>query len=579
MNLRIKHILPATDRSIQIEKRLFETTLALTVLVFLFWSIYGFIIGYDLFIQSIYTGGVFIYSTLYFILKRSNTFRAISITYYYLILFLIGISWFPSGGIKAAIPTFLALVYLSGLLVLPLRDYLAFIIVTFGLVLGLTIYEINNPELAATYENAELLMQDLTIATLSSLVIMGICLYIFKRTFIDDRRELRKRNKELESEKRNAESTDRAKSTFLATISHEMRTPLNGIVGMTELLSNTNLDKEQRELIESLGYSSNILHGLISNVLDLTIIEAGKLQLTKNSFSSTDELNAIWKIFEKRAGNNPNLEIKLDVDPKLPQYLKGDISRIRQVLINLLNNAVKFTWKGSITLRVEVVGQTGDVISVRFSVQDTGAGIAEEKQPYLFETFYKASDRDGYEGSGLGLTIVQRLVSLMGGHVQFESEPKKGSNFYFTLPLGIAHEDDLASFDKIEVPGMDELKVLIVEDIEINRLVANKILKTLNISNVDLAINGTEGVEKATSKFYDIIFMDLQMPDISGFEASKRISEHYKGELHKPVIIALTANALKKSKEECLAVGMSDYLLKPIKSETIKQVLMKYLNK
>ncbi|WP_421763134.1 ATP-binding protein [Ekhidna sp.] len=577
--MRIKHILPATDRSIQIEKRLFETTLALTVLVFLFWSIYGFIIGYDLFIQSIYTGGVFIYSTLYFILKRSNTFRAISITYYYLILFLIGISWFPSGGIKAAIPTFLALVYLSGLLVLPLRDYLAFIIVTFGLVLGLTIYEINNPELAATYENAELLMQDLTIATLSSLVIMGICLYIFKRTFIDDRRELRKRNKELESEKRNAESTDRAKSTFLATISHEMRTPLNGIVGMTELLSNTNLDKEQRELIESLGYSSNILHGLISNVLDLTIIEAGKLQLTKNSFSSTDELNAIWKIFEKRAGNNPNLEIKLDVDPKLPQYLKGDISRIRQVLINLLNNAVKFTWKGSITLRVEVVGQTGDVISVRFSVQDTGAGIAEEKQPYLFETFYKASDRDGYEGSGLGLTIVQRLVSLMGGHVQFESEPKKGSNFYFTLPLGIAHEDDLASFDKIEVPGMDELKVLIVEDIEINRLVANKILKTLNISNVDLAINGTEGVEKATSKFYDIIFMDLQMPDISGFEASKRISEHYKGELHKPVIIALTANALKKSKEECLAVGMSDYLLKPIKSETIKQVLMKYLNK
>ncbi|MEP0986661.1 ATP-binding protein [Ekhidna sp.] len=577
--MRIKHILPATDRSIQIEKRLFETTLALTVLVFLFWSIYGFIIGYDLFIQSIYTGGVFIYSTLYFIHKRSNTFRAISITYYYLILFLIGISWFPSGGIKAAIPTFLALVYLSGLLVLPLRDYLAFIIVTFGLVLGLTIYEINNPELAATYENAELLMQDLTIATLSSLVIMGICLYIFKRTFIDDRRELRKRNKELESEKRNAESTDRAKSTFLATISHEMRTPLNGIVGMTELLSNTNLDKEQRELIESLGYSSNILHGLISNVLDLTIIEAGKLQLTKNSFSSTDELNAIWKIFEKKAGNNPNLEIKLDVDPKLPQYLKGDISRIRQVLINLLNNAVKFTWKGSITLRVEVVGQTGDVISVRFSVQDTGAGIAEEKQPYLFETFYKASDRDGYEGSGLGLTIVQRLVSLMGGHVQFESEPKKGSNFYFTLPLGIAHEDDLASFDKIEVPGMDELKVLIVEDIEINRLVANKILKTLNISNVDLAINGTEGVEKATSKFYDIIFMDLQMPDISGFEASKRISEHYKGELHKPVIIALTANALKKSKEECLAVGMSDYLLKPIKSETIKQVLMKYLNK
>lgn len=579
MNLQIKHILPTTDQTVQIEKRLFETTLALTILVFLFWSIYGFFIGYGVFIQSIYTGGVFVYSIMYFIQKKGNAFRAVSLTYYYLILSLIAVSWFPSGGIKAAIPTFLALVYLSGLLVLPLRDYLAFIVVTFGIVLGLTIYETQNPNLAAPYASNELLMQDLTIATLSSLAIMGICLYIFKRTFIDDRRELRKRNKELEAEKLNAESTDRAKTTFLATISHEMRTPLNGIVGMTELLSKTDLNKEQRELIESLGYSSNILHGLISNVLDLTIIEAGKLELNKSSFSSTEELDAIWKIFEKRVGNNPNLEIKLEVDPKLPEFLSGDISRIRQVLINLLNNAVKFTWKGSITLKVQVIGQMGDVISVQFSVEDTGAGIPLEKQPHLFETFYKASDRDGYEGSGLGLSVVERLVTLMGGKVEFESEYKKGSNFYFTLPLGIAREQDLASFDKIEVPGMDELNVLIVEDVEINRLVAHKILKTLDISKVDLAINGLEGVKKASEKFYDIIFMDLQMPDISGFEASKRISEHYKDELNKPVIIALTANAMKKSREECLEVGMSDYLLKPIKSDTIKKVLMKYLNK
>lgn len=578
MNQLIKNILPSSDRSKKIEHRLFEISLGLTVLVFLFWSIYGLIVGYQYFVQTVYISGFVIYSSLYVLQKKGVGFRGLTLIYYYLILFLLGISWLPSGGVKAAIPTFLVLVYLSGLLVLPLRDYLIFILATFALVLGLTMFEMQNPTSAAPYQSNDLLMQDLTIATLTSLIIMGICLYAFKRTYTADRRELSSRNKELEREKQNAETTDQAKTTFLATISHEMRTPLNGIVGMTELLSKTNINKEQHELIDSLVYSSNILHGLISNVLDITTIEAGKLKLSVSSFSIRNELNGIWQVFKKRTSSNKHLEIKLVVDKNLPEYLTGDIARLRQILVNLLNNAIKFTYKGSITLKVDVLGQVGDIASVQFLIVDTGAGIPLEKQPHLFETFYKGTDEDGYEGTGLGLSIVEKLVKLMGGTIDFQSTPQQGSSFFFTLPLGISEKEEVYGLEQIEVPGLSSLKVLIVEDVEINRLVASKMLKSLNINDIDIAVNGTEGVQKAQEKLHDIILMDLQMPDISGFEASKQITHYYKEADKKPIIIALTANAMKGSMEECLAVGMSDYVLKPIKTETLKQVLIKYLN-
>ncbi|SNT04108.1 Signal transduction histidine kinase [Ekhidna lutea] len=578
LSFHIKHILPTTDRSLKIELRLFEIILILTVSVFLFWSVYGFIIGYEYFVQTVYTTGIFIYLVLYILQKKGIGFRKLSLTYYYLALLLIGISWFPSGGLKAAIPTFLGLVYLSGLLVLPLKDYLVFIIVTFGMVLGLILYEIKYPDAPAPYLSEELLIQDIAISTLTSLVIMGICLFIFKRTYIDDRRLLRKNNKELEKEKLKAESADQAKTTFLATISHEMRTPLNGIVGMTELLTKTDLNKEQQELVESLGYSSNILHGLISNVLDITIIEAGKLELHMSSFSSQKEFNALWRVFEKKINVNPDVKLHLEVDDLLPEYLSGDLPRIRQVLVNLLNNAIKFTIKGSITISISVVGQAGDVVSVKFSIKDTGTGISLDKQAHLFETFYKSSEEADYEGTGLGLPIVDKLVRLMGGTIDFKSEPQKGSEFSFILPLGVAKKEDLEGFEKIVVPGLSDLKILIVEDVEINRLVAQKMLKTLGITHIEMAINGTEGVQKASKQFYDIILMDLQMPDISGFEASRQISSVYETENQKPIIIALTANAMKNSMEECSEAGMSDYILKPIKSETLKQVLMKYMN-
>ncbi len=545
--------------------------------MFLFWSIYGFVVKYEAFVQSVYVSGVFIFGILYTFQKRDKYFRFLSLITYYLMLLMLGIAWLPSGGVRAAIPEYIALIFISGLLVLPIKDFLIFILATFGMVLGLTLYEMNFPDAAAPYTSEELLLQDLSISTLAMLIIAGISLFIFKRSYIDDRRELRRKNKELGYEKQKAETTDEAKTTFLATVSHEMRTPLNGIVGMIELLSKTNLDQEQKELLKSLTYSGNILQGLISNVLDITTIEAGKLDLDAKAFDIRKELNSLREMFEKRLLNKPEVALSLKVDDQIPKILIGDLARIRQILINLLNNSIKFTRKGSISLEVTSSNILGGLLSMKFEVSDTGVGIRKEKQKHLFETFYKASDSEGYEGTGLGLAIVKRLVSLMGGKISFESEEGVGSKFNVTLPLGIGEATEPEGMEKVSMQGLDKLRVLVVEDIEINRLVAKKLLKSIGVEQIEMAVNGNTGVSKASQDFYDIIFMDLQMPDISGFEASKQITEYYSDKAEKPIIIALTANAMKNSMDECYEVGMSDYVLKPVRSEMLKEVLLKYM--
>ena len=550
----------------------------MTIVVSLFWAVYGFFVQFEPFLQSIYLTCAFVFGILYFLHKRTKRFRVLSLISYYLLLLTLGIAWVPSGGVRAAIPEYAAVILISGLLVLPIKDFLIFIIVTFSLVLGLTTYEIHFPEAASTYDSVGLLLQDLTISTLVMLVITGISLFIFKKAYIQDRRELRKKNKELGLEKQKAETTDEAKTTFLATVSHEMRTPLNGIVGMIELLSKTNLDKEQKELLKSLTYSGNILHGLISNVLDITTIEAGKLNLDVKAFDVRKELNSLTEMFQKRVNERPELDITLTIDDQMPKILIGDLVRIRQILVNLLNNSYKFTRKGSVSLNATCSNIMGGLLSVKFTVSDTGAGIREEKQKHLFETFYKASDSDGYEGTGLGLAIVKRLVSLMGGSVSFESQEGVGSKFYVTLPLGIGEEPESEGLEKVSFQGLDKLKILVVEDIEINRMVAKKLLQSIGVNQIEMAVNGNSGVSKATQDTYDIIFMDLQMPDISGFEASKQITEFYQGHSEKPIIIALTANAMRNSMDECYEVGMSDYLLKPVRSEMLKEVLLKHVS-
>lgn len=574
MKKQIHSLLPNKDPALAIEYKLFDVTLFITVAVMLFWFAYGWFAGYGWQVQTIYGSGFVVYGFLYYAQKRRAPFRVLSLLYYLLGLLLLGVGWLPSGGLSGAVTSFLVLLYISGLLVLSVRDYLLFIGLTLILLVGYSIVELNHPDLAPPYATRYAELLDLAIVKGLMFVVVAVTILIFKKAYSQDRESLRLKNEELKQEKLRAESADHAKTVFLATMSHEIRTPLNGIVGLTELLGATRLDAEQREILTNLKYSSQVLHALIHDVLDLTAIEAGKVEIKPASCDFHAEMVALWQIFHaKKEKSDKPVEVNFEWDPQLPRYIVCDFTRMRQIVINLVSNALKFTKKGEVYIAVKALMKTDQEVLMRVSVKDTGTGIAPDKQSRLFEKFFKASDDPSVEGSGLGLSITRNLVELMGGKIGFTSTPGRGSTFFadFTFPIGQPEErKPVRAPRKVDYKGM---KVLLAEDVAINQMVAKKILYNLGIKSVDLAENGQQAVDLARTGSYDLILMDIQMPVMNGIEAARTINEELKGADKVPVIVALTANALKQDRDECLAVGMKDFLVKPFDSAALMSVI------
>ena len=578
----LKWLLPEREKNKPIEERLFQITLTLTILTVLIWSVVGIFTGYSLFIEGIYLFALAFYFSLYIAFKKGKSFRFISLVYYVTALTLIALAWFPSGGIKGAVMHMCVLIYLSGLLVLPLRNYQFFMICTLLMVVSFILVEFYYPDLAAPYTDEIMHWRDLSIAGILMLVLMGVCLYLFKREHQEDKDRLRRANEDLASEKVKVEQGDKAKSQFLATMSHEMRTPLNGIVGISELLGKTALNPEQKELVDSLGISSHILHGLISDILDLTMIENGKMILNEEDFDLSEAMKEMIDMFETKISGKRNA-VKLSYlhDAHLPQYLKGDWIRIRQILINLVNNAIKFTSEGAITISSSLHWKNDDIASVRFSVEDTGPGIPGEQQEELFKRFFKADSNRIIEGTGLGLSISKSLVQMMGGKIWFTSVMHVGSSFFIEIPLKIS------SATKPKQPALardpellKNLRVLLAEDVEINRMVVLKVLKNLGITMVDVAADGQEAIDKSTAAHFDFILMDVQMPKVNGIDASMEINRRcLKKGVPPPTIIAVTANAMKEDAEACRKAGMAGFLTKPFKSETLADLLYKHMRK
>ncbi len=359
-----------------------------------------------------------------------------------------------------------------------------------------------------------------------------------------------------------AENAVKAKQQFLSNMSHEIRTPMNAIIGFTKVVLRTDITDKQKEYLNAIKISGDALIVLINDILDLAKVDAGKMTFEKTPFKMKSSIAAMLHLFETKI-QEKNLKLVKEYDSKIPDVLVGDPIRLHQIILNLVSNAVKFTSKGKITVSVDLLHEDDDKVILKFAVTDTGIGISEEKIGTIFENFQQATSETSrlYGGTGLGLAIVKQLIEPQNGTIRVNSTIHKGSTFSFTLPFQKTNSDVELENELTEIDSeMKNIKVLVVEDIALNQLLMKTLLDDFGFE-LDIAENGKIAIEKLQEKDFDIILMDLQMPEMNGFEATKYI----RNTMHSTIpIIALTADVTTVDVDKCKAVGMNDYIAKPV---------------
>ncbi len=417
--------------------------------------------------------------------------------------------------------------------------------------------------------------RDLTLQALKVAAYVWLTLGLPLAVWTSVRKKLRL-VKLLRTAKEEAEAGYRSKSRFLATMSHEIRTPLNGMMGVASVLGQMPMPREQRELVEVISRSGESLLVIINDILDISRIDSGKVELENRPFGLRACFSDVDSLFQPLA-RAKGLSLSIQVAENLPAFATGDETRLRQVLTNLVSNALKFTEKGSIRVSADAAAGEAGHLTLRFAVADTGIGIPADKKARLFSSFSQAdaSITRRFGGTGLGLAICKRLCELMDGTISLESEPGRGTTFRVELQLARYEGPDLPAAPEPTPPAtarLRALRVLVVEDNAVNRLVMKKMLGLFGIAP-DLAEDGEAACDAVQRSSYDVVLMDLEMPRLDGLSATRRIRT-----LELPVqpwIIAVTADALAGDREKCMAAGMDDYVTKPVVAELLKDALLR----
>ncbi|MCE9597877.1 MAG: response regulator [Spirochaetia bacterium] len=525
------------------------------------------------------------YTFAYYVSRFRGWFRYVFLPSLGFGVFGLSALWFLSGGLEGSPP----LMFLIGMVILVAVVEGRYATTAAGIIslafACVVILETFRPDLIIAYPSNGARRADLIFTSVIGFLMLAVIIGLLRRNYEAERTASRQMNQQLVESERGlitardvAEKASRSRTDFLSTMSHEIRTPLNSVVGMTHLLLEDNPRPDQLENLRLLRFAADNLLVLLNDILDFNKIEAGKVLVENSPFPLPGMLDSLVASIRPRA-EQKGLKLDLEVADDVPPIVLGDSTRLSQVLMNLVSNAVKFTESGQVKVSATPVARAEQGVEIEFRVRDTGIGIPKDKQEVIFEAFAQAATDTTrrYGGTGLGLAITRRLLELMHSGIKVESEVGKGSEFSFILPFEIYKGPDLNSLPLAPLADLTNAKILLVEDYEPNVILARRFLSKWG-ALVDVACNGREGIEKVAASSYDLILMDLQMPEVDGFEATRAIRA-MGNERSRVPIIALTAAALPEEREKARIAGMTDYITKPFDPRLLHESISRLIRK